>query len=245
MLTPVDHAMIFDLGMHHGHDTDFYLRKGFRVVALEANPQLCERGSDRFNDDIASGRLTIVERALWDKDDEELSFFINPVKDDWSSVLKYWAEKGGHDSIETRVRTITLPRMFETWGIPHYIKCDIEGADKQFVEQLISQRCRPNYVSVEAISERLLDQLSTAGYSRFQIVNQAFNHSIAPPNPAREGDFADVKFNGHMSGLFGNELDPSKWISLEECKYRHKLFRELKNKDPMLAHGWLDFHAAL
>ena len=29
---------IFDLGFHEGGDTDFYLRKGFRVVAVEAYP---------------------------------------------------------------------------------------------------------------------------------------------------------------------------------------------------------------
>jgi hypothetical protein len=32
--------LIFDLGMHNAADTKFYLDKGFRVVALEANPAL-------------------------------------------------------------------------------------------------------------------------------------------------------------------------------------------------------------
>jgi hypothetical protein len=30
--------LIYDLGMHRGGDTQFYLEKGFRVVAVEANP---------------------------------------------------------------------------------------------------------------------------------------------------------------------------------------------------------------
>jgi hypothetical protein len=34
--------LIFDMGLHKGEDTDFYLRKGFDVVAFEANPFLIE-----------------------------------------------------------------------------------------------------------------------------------------------------------------------------------------------------------
>ena len=30
--------LIFDVGCNNGDDTDFYLRKGFRVVAIDADP---------------------------------------------------------------------------------------------------------------------------------------------------------------------------------------------------------------
>jgi 16S rRNA A1518/A1519 N6-dimethyltransferase RsmA/KsgA/DIM1 with predicted DNA glycosylase/AP lyase activity len=36
--TPKHKDLIYDVGMHHGEDTEFYLRKGFRVVAFEADP---------------------------------------------------------------------------------------------------------------------------------------------------------------------------------------------------------------
>jgi hypothetical protein len=32
-----DAPLIFGIGMNKGEDTDFYLRKGFRVVAIKAN----------------------------------------------------------------------------------------------------------------------------------------------------------------------------------------------------------------
>jgi len=32
--------LIFDIGSHKGEDTDFYLKKAFKVVAFEANPKL-------------------------------------------------------------------------------------------------------------------------------------------------------------------------------------------------------------
>jgi hypothetical protein len=40
--------LIFDVGLHKGEDTDFYLRKGFRVVAFEAHPDLILNCEVRF-----------------------------------------------------------------------------------------------------------------------------------------------------------------------------------------------------
>ncbi len=33
--------LIYDVGMHNGADTDYYLKKGAKVVSIEADPQLC------------------------------------------------------------------------------------------------------------------------------------------------------------------------------------------------------------
>lgn len=39
-VTDLKPNLIYDVGLHRGEDTDFYLKKGFHVVALEANPEL-------------------------------------------------------------------------------------------------------------------------------------------------------------------------------------------------------------
>lgn len=44
--------LIYDVGGHLGEDTDFYLKKGFKVVAIEANPGLAERLSERFRSNL-------------------------------------------------------------------------------------------------------------------------------------------------------------------------------------------------
>ena len=36
--------LIYDVGMHNGSDTAYYLHKGFRVLAIEANPVLAKQG---------------------------------------------------------------------------------------------------------------------------------------------------------------------------------------------------------
>lgn len=236
--------LVYDLGMHKALDTKFYLDKGFRVVSLEANPGFAEAAGKEYAKEVESGRLTIIDRALWYAVDETISFYLNPIKDDWSSAFKGWAEKGGHATQEIKVPTITLSRMFDLYGVPYFIKCDIEGADELFVRQLLADGRRPTFISIEAVSLDALALLFAAGYDRVQIVNQAFSGSVAPPNPALEGEFVPVQFDGHMSGLFGRELPAAGWQTFVAATQDYLDFMRLHRRNELLAHGWLDFHVA-
>jgi FkbM family methyltransferase len=240
--TELQRNLIFDIGMHRALDTKFYLDKGFRVVALEANPAMVASAKSSFSKAIEEAHLTIVDRALWATHDDTISFFVNNEKDDWSSAFKGWAEKEGHKSQEIKVSTITLSQMFDAYGVPYYIKCDIEGADELFVRQLHADRRRPAFVSVEAMSFDLLALLYASGYDRVQIVNQQYSWSVKPPEPAREGSYVSVTFTGHMSGLFGKELEPKKWVSFAAAAENYLDHMNLKRRDERLAPGWLDFH---
>lgn len=228
--------------MHHGLDSKFYLSKGFRVVAVEANPSMVAFAERNLSSFVECGQLTIVERALWSQNAEQITFYLNAVKEDWSSGFQTFAEKEGHVCQQIVVNTITLSELFQEFGVPYYIKCDIEGADRFFVQQLRAEAERPVFVSVEALSLSLLVELVAAGYDRVQIVNQALNALVAPPKPAREGNYFECKFNGHMSGLFGLELAPERWLDFQEAAERYLNFKSLKQRDDSLAHGWLDFH---
>ena len=235
--------LIFDLGLHRGHDTDYYLRKGFRVVAVEARPDFCAEVAGRFAGDIAAGRLTVVPRAFWERGGATIPFWVNPEKDDWSSVRWDFAAKGGHAVEEIRVETITLAELFDAHGVPHYLKCDIEGLDEECARQLLADPRRPAFVSFEASSFDILALLRAAGYDRAQLVNQALIHMDWPPLPAREGRFAKVEFHGLMSGLFGRELDSARWLDFAEIAERYADFINLSKRDPRLGYGWLDVHA--
>jgi 16S rRNA A1518/A1519 N6-dimethyltransferase RsmA/KsgA/DIM1 with predicted DNA glycosylase/AP lyase activity len=56
--------LIYDVGMHTSEDTEFYLKKGFRVVAFEADPELAQRCREKFSAAIEQNRLVIVEGAI-------------------------------------------------------------------------------------------------------------------------------------------------------------------------------------
>ena len=58
--------LIYDIGMHKGEDAEFYLLKGFRVVAIEADPDLVESCKDRLEKFITTEQLEIIEGAIVD-----------------------------------------------------------------------------------------------------------------------------------------------------------------------------------
>lgn len=101
-------GLIFDLGKHRGLDTKFYLDTGFHVIPPEAKPILCGQTRNGFSDQLKPGHLAIIKMALAECSGERIKFYVNNVKDDWSSASTNWAEKGGHVLVEIEVETITL-----------------------------------------------------------------------------------------------------------------------------------------
>jgi len=120
--------LIYDVGMHIGGDSDFYLKKGFNVVGVEANPALvafCER---RFAFELSSGQLKIVNRAIAERA-RPIDFYINEDNDLWGSADRRWAERDEKKSRVIAVEASTMQMIFAEFGMPYYMKVDIEGHD--------------------------------------------------------------------------------------------------------------------
>lgn len=103
---------IYDVGMHKGEDTCYYLKKGFRVLAFEANPVLVWECSARFASELQSGRLSIVEGAIVPAGchDVNVTFFINERKSVSGTIDPEFAQRnlrlgmGSHEVTVPAVR---------------------------------------------------------------------------------------------------------------------------------------------
>jgi FkbM family methyltransferase len=239
----MDNNLIFDIGIHRGIDAEYYLGKGFRVVGLEARSDLCATSAERLVSHVKAGNLVIIEAALFDEGGKEVSFFVNPDKDDWGSLFRGQAEKGVGKALEILVPTVTLGEIINAHGVPRYIKCDIEGGDSIFASQLVNLREKPRFVSIEVTNVDDIASLQRAGYTHFQVVNQWLHPFVIAPNPSREGKFVDAQFTHESSGLFGLDLPREGWIPFEEASSRVGAWHALRLKDANLAIGWLDVHA--
>ena len=264
--------LIIDVGMHWGRDTEFYIAKGFRVAAVEANPQLAQKNAARFSQYLDSGRLRILNVAVAPHSGT-VPFWIVDSNDDWSTADARFAKR--NEVLGVKSRQVTVPcrefgEILDECGTPYYLKIDIEGSDLLCLRAL-DGRERPKYVSVEAILDSFDDvftQLSilwNLGYRHFKLVNQGLCRTWCCPNPPREGKYVDARFDDFCTGPFGEE-SPGEWTSVEEavitCRrlvrehryscyggiygnsLRARVYRRLRRSlgNPL---AWYDIHARL
>ena len=233
--TPKHQDLIFDVGLHRGEDTEFYLRKGFRVISFDANPDLIAACRAKFADYIYSGQLTLIEGAILDpvstgKTPERVPFFVNEVGSVWGTVSRDWAVRNateGNPSHLIEVDAVDFREVLQRYGIPRYMKVDIEGCDTICLKALAFFQQRPDFLSIESNKvsfkalRRELDLFTQLGYTHFQAVEQSAVPSQRVPATPLEGRFCQHTFPADASGLFGAEL-PGKWRSKAQLlsKYR-------------------------
>ncbi len=265
--TPAD--LIYDVGLHRGEDAEFYLKKGFRVVGIEADPELCRAASTRLAGALANGQLTIVNQAIASAAGS-IVFHRSTKRSEWGTIDPAWADRNrrkGAGSTQIMVDAAPLGDLFERFGAPYFVKIDIEGMDLTALRSLSGLIRRPRFVSIE--SEKVsfdklrveFDTFRELGYDSFKVVAQHTVHRQVPPIPAREGCDVAHRFERNASGLFGEEA-PGQWLTADAAIEVYKpIFRRyrLVGDDPSIGTrilrplartvgfraGWYDTHARL
>jgi FkbM family methyltransferase len=227
--------LVFDVGMHRGEDTAFYLAMGFSVVGFEADPFLAAVCRERFAAEIAAGRVTVVEGAIAPAGDPAVTFYRNPELSVWGTTDGEWVDRRrdltGFEA--TSVPRVDLAEWLDEFGVPHYMKIDIEGADRLCLSALSAFRARPRYLSIE--SEKFswddllgeFDQLERLGYGRFAVVQQANIPGSLLRTTDRRGRPLEYRFERDASGAFGGDVGP--WLDREAALKRYEqVFRSYR-----------------
>ena len=216
--------LIFDMGLHKGEDTDFYLRKGFDVVAFEADPLLIKFCKLRFADHIDKGQLQIIEGAIAPASEGSFVKFYRNAESVWGTIDPGFAKQNadmGSPSEIISVSRVDISETFERIGIPFYLKIDLEGIEHHVLQCLSEFEDRPKYLSIEtdridrvALNERL-NLLARLGYNKFKVVQQAVLPGSSGSFRCLDGSEFSFCFPKDTSGPFGEEI-PQPWISLSE-----------------------------
>lgn len=240
--------LIFDLGFHNGDDTNFYLAKGFRVVAVDANPELVKNGMYRFSPEIRTGRLILLNKAISDRSGK-VDFFVHTTKTDWSSCLLNMAESDGSSATHITIDSTNIHRLFSEYGVPYYLKVDIEGCDTIVAKHISECELKPKFISFETSRKDyfgIFSYLYVSGYSKFQLINQINNPNRIIPKTITDTNDNNLKFSEFSSGFFGDDLPKEKWLTFEEMLTRYVKYKELKQIDNTeLGIGWIDVHAKI
>jgi FkbM family methyltransferase len=255
--------LIYDVGMNTGDDTAFYLHLGYRVVAIEANPELTAIARERFQPEIASGRLIIHNVGIAEREGD-FPFWVCERHSEWSSLDRDLAARDDSAYHEITVPCVRFGAILRECGAPFYLKIDIEGRDHLCLEDMAAD-IAPEYISVEASDISLLDLLRGLGYDRFKCISQFYFLPLElPPAPAqlafeeklRAGQslaefrtFDGWQFPSGSSGVFGRDLR-GRWQNFDEMKATFAHFRKLQRAGIATPFWndrgysfWSDFHA--
>jgi FkbM family methyltransferase len=226
--------VIYDVGMHNGDDTDYYLKKGFRVVAVEANPLLCEAARNRFAEHIESGRLKIHNVAIA-AEAGSVKFYVNDQNSVLSSLLQPSDMTGWREVV---CQAHPLTELLEAPDQTEFVKLDIEGADLLALEDLYRQRILPPNISCEAHRIEVVCKLISMGYQKFKLVRCSVigKRNAVSKITTSDGAVLMHAFPRHSSGPFGDDLG-GRWMTADQVLYswlgRHVLY----------GNGWYDVHA--
>jgi len=231
--------------MSEGNDTDFYLKKGFDVLGVEADPVTYQTLQTRFSEEISAGRLEIINAAASATNNEKLSFFVNDHVQGHSRILTKDAPKPLRAGTIHEVKTVNWTALSKKFSEAYYCKIDIEGAEIPFLDSFEGHKL-PKYISAESHSLEPIIKLHQMGYKSFKLINQTILHTFVVPKPPLEGKYLPNHKFQHASGFFGEELPGSKWLSFNEVMEAYFTIEKMRAFETLIGKAvWYDCHARL
>ena len=202
MNNPTPGALVYDVGMHNGDDTAYYLHKGCRVVAIEANPQLIPPAEQRFAAALAAGRLEILNVAIA-ATAGEAELFVPAGVDLGGSLVESNAARFSSSMRRLRVRCQPFAEILAVHGTPHYAKIDIEGHDRLCLDALTPGNLPP-YISIEMShgdGDQDIRRLAALGYRGFKCVRQNDLAVLGPSELPLQLAMRRRRLRGGLQGL--------------------------------------------
>ena len=163
--------LFFDIGAHLGEKSKKILDKNLKVVMLEPLPQCVKQLKESFKN---SKNVEILEKAVG-RTVGNMTLEVNSKMPTISTMAKHW--KNGRFSNQKwdqiiSVEVTTLDHLIKIYGLPNYIKIDVEGFE---LDVLLGLSQKTGIISFEFTSEFLdqsikcLNHLKKIGYKEFNL----------------------------------------------------------------------------
>ncbi len=182
---------VVDVGLHDGSDTAYYLHRGCRVVAVDADPASIEAARARFPEPLAEGRLTLVHAGVAEREGSA-TFWLHPRRPAWNSFSREIASREDADPRPILVPCRPFRDILAEHGPADFIKIDIEGHDLLCVRDL-PRHGPPGVVSAEHNGPETFDALEAAGYREFVVLDQVCFVPLGEPYARRRARHAELR----------------------------------------------------
>jgi FkbM family methyltransferase len=184
--------LVFDVGAHAGNRARGFASLGCRVVAVEPQPDFARLLRSLFK---GSTQVVIVEAGVA----EVLGRGWLSVSDRTPTVTTLqhaWRDARAHDPDFARVRwnrqieieIITLDQLIEQFGVPAFVKIDVEGSEPAVLQGL-SQTVRA--LSFEYLP-RALAEVELCVTRLMALGPYRFNWSVGESGQLAAGDWLDA-----------------------------------------------------
>ena len=170
--------LVFDIGANVGNYAEAYLKLGASVVCVEPNKDCCGIMRKRFLDYPYKYLqfLSVEQAAISDK--RGIAKFYkagnNDISESSTCSEEMMAATGLKFRKPTTVKTTTLDILMRKYGVPDFVKLDVEGFELKALRGLGEHR--PKTISFEYHNNRIknaldcLALLSSQGYTRFECI---------------------------------------------------------------------------
>jgi FkbM family methyltransferase len=237
-MDPATAGLVIDIGVSEGNDSAYYLAKGFRVIAVEADSRSCARLRQRFASEIASGALQLLPFAAADTFGQPVNFYVHQVHQGISALAKQELPYLINDYTEEQVLTIDWKTLVAQQGVPRYLKIDIEGHEASFLRGMLGSPALPEFISVECHLLEPVELLHALGYRRFRLIDQNAPEGFALPPRQIEGVPVPAPDFRHASGPFGLDVfGDGVWLDYAQMR------QAWEDVLPRRANTWFDCHA--
>ena len=167
--------LIFDIGSNIGK----YAIANYdnnKIICIEASPQTFNTLQKNVKD---YSNIICENYAVTNSTDEFVTFYDCPTHDTIASLNRDWLESdlsrfGSYEKTikPIRVKSVTIDKLIEKYGMPDIIKIDVEAAE-DIVVQSLSQKtpllCYEWSAEMREINSRCVSHLSSIGYTKFEI----------------------------------------------------------------------------
>jgi FkbM family methyltransferase len=223
--------LIYDVGMNNGDDSAYYLSLGYRVLAIEAEIGLAQGARERFPEEIAQGRFVLLNIAVAPVEGVG-EFWICEGKSEWNSFNRANASKAGQTCHPVQVRCRRFRDILATYGVPRYLKIDVEGYDRYCIADLDPSDL-PQYLSSELQPGAVDDLLAlrTLGYDRFKIIRQEDHTQLTVQDGVSLG-------GGEKVSRFDRLVERLRWLSARTTRCFVAPANSARSGQPLSAPGW-------
>jgi FkbM family methyltransferase len=202
--------LIFDIGANIGSTVDIFKTKSKQVIAFEANPTL----SNFLKSKYKNQNVVIDGRGLSNKNETKQfkisnADTISTFSDDWVTNSRFSENYVWNNVVD--VETITLDFAIELYGIPNYIKIDVEGYEYEVLTSFT--KLIPNTVICFEWAEEQKDK-----------IEMTLNH-------VKNLGYNNFSYTEADKVLFDEEIN---WVSFENFDIIQKLNPEKKDKWGMI-----------